>query len=553
MTGTTKTIHHPVQSALDATLEIVETVTSLLDAYERGDDVTPPWPQCRAYLGEARGALVILQMDGARLLTDECVALIDALEQEAAVSRDHALDALLQALLVLPRYLERARDGHAEIPEALLPTINGLRGLRRALPIPEYDFADLAELDPEMNTLAGDLDAPDTPDLKEVARMRQMLQVGLLGLFRAPATTLPYKQVRRALARLADGCGDCVTGRWLLLGAAVAENAVNQEIPANGPARLLLSRLDFYIRGTLLTRPAATEQPPPPMVRQALLYYAARHGDGHGLLEAVAQQLDLSAHLTSRERIQAERDSIAAPDSEVMEAVSSALGEELEQVKSFMETVSRMDNVAANERDELHDYLAQLGNTLTLVGLSGEAATIKREYTRLQSVPENISGERLREMLSDCVDTLSACEYAVARLGQGPAATNQANESPGLQDATRQALHEALGGLGRVRHSLEYFNGDRDHGDDLASAQAPITEVRGTLDILGHERAAQVLASVAEAIARLDDSARGDSDHLNAIADAITGIEWYMEGLVEGIGEGDAALNVAEEALSQVN
>ncbi|MFO7857621.1 MAG: hypothetical protein R6V11_01720, partial [Ectothiorhodospiraceae bacterium] len=127
------------------------------------------------------------------------------------------------------------------------------------------------------------------------------------------------------------------------------------------------------------------------------------------------------------------------------------------------------------------------------------------------------------------------------------------NESPGLQDATRQALHEALGGLGRVRHSLEYFNGDRDHGDDLASAQAPITEVRGTLDILGHERAAQVLAGVAEAIARLDDSARGDSDHLNAIADAITGIEWYMEGLVEGIGEGDAALNVAEEALSQVN
>lgn len=551
MSGTTKTIHHPVQSALDATLESIGTVTSLLDAYERGDDITPPWERCRTDLGEARGVLVILQMDGARLLTDECIALIDALEHQSALSRDHALDALLQALLVLPRYLERARDGHPEIPEALLPTINGLRGLRRTLPIPEYDFADLAQLDAQMNTLTGELGAPETPDLKEVARMRQMLQVGLLGLFRAPAATVHYKQVRRALARLADSTGDCVAGRWLLLGAAVAENAVNQDIPANGPARLLLSRLDFYIRGALLTRPPATDQPPPPMVRQALLYYAARNGAGHGQLERVTNQLDLHARLTSRERIQEERDSIAAPDSEVMEAVSSALGEELEQVKSFMETVSRMDNVTATERDELRDYLSQLGNTLTLVGLSGEAAIIKRDHTRLRSMPENISGGRIREMLGDCIDTLSACEYAVARLGQDPVATTAGTDNPGLQEATRQALHEALGGLGRVRHGLEYFNGDRNQGDDLATTQTPITEVRGTLAIMGHERAAGLLTRVANAIASLDDSESANSDHLNAIADAVTGIEWYMEGLVQGVEDGDAALDVAEEALAQ--
>ena len=541
-------IARPAHSALDATLEALDSVTRMVDAYERGEDDVAPWGRCRGPLEEARGALVMLQMDGARLLVDECMELMEALEDDDALSQRHAMDALLYALLLLPRYIHRYRDHWLETPETLLPTINALRGLRRAVLIPDYDFADLASVDKELAALAGELSPTESPDIHTLRRLRHMLQMGLLGLFRNPEAPLHFKQVHRALSRLAGACGDTVTGRWLLLAATLAGTAERDRIPASASMRLLISRLDFLVRELLLGETMKTETPPPAMVRQALLYYAARGSDGAPLLSHLTLQLSLDERVTPRDRIRAERDAVSAPDAQVLDAVSRALSEEMSQVQTFIETLSRLNSVTRTERDELAEHLNRLGHTLTLLGLSGQAAAIKREHTRLQSLGDDVSGERLRELLSHCVETLSESEDAVTHLAR-PDEADTPERPARLQEASRQAIQEALSNLGRVRRSMEYFNGDRDEGDDLASALPALDEVRGSLNMLGLERATTLLTRCRDAVAKLDETDAGNGERLNAVADALAAIEWYMESLLEGIEDGEETLDIAEASL----
>ena len=541
-------IARPAHSALDATLEALDSVTRMVDAYERGEDDVPPWGRCRGPLEEARGALLMLQMDGARLLVDECMELMEALEDDDALSQRHAMDALLYALLLLPRYIDRHRGHWLETPETLLPTINALRGLRRAVLIPDYDFADLADVDKELTALANELGPAESPDIHTLRRLRHMLQMGLLGLFRNPEAPLHFKQAHRALSRLAGACGDTVIGRWLLLAATLAGAAERDRVPASASMRLLISRLDFLIRELLLGETMATETPPPPMVRQALLYYTARGSDGAPLLTRLAQELALGERVTPRDRIRAERDAVSAPDAQVLDAVSRALSEEMAQVQTFIETLSRLNSVTRTERDELGEQLNRLGHTLTLLGLSGQAAAIKREHTRLQSLGDDVSGERLRELLSHCVETLSESEDAVTHLAR-PEEAGTPERPARLQEASRQAIQEALSNLARVRRSMEYFNGDRDEGDDLASALPALDEVRGSLNMLGLERATALLARCRDAVARLDETDAGNGERLNAVADALAAIEWYMESLLEGIEDGEETLDIAEASL----
>ncbi|SEP17377.1 hypothetical protein [Aquisalimonas asiatica] len=544
----------PMHSALDATLETIDSVITLVDAYERGHEQTPPWGRCQPPLEEVRGALIMVQLDGARLLVDECIALMEALETDTTIASQHAIDALLYALLLLPRHISRARTTGREVPDTLLPTINGLRGLRRAVLIPEYDFTDLGRTSLQLAPLAESLGEAGTPDPDTTRRLRHMLQAGLLGLFQSPEASVHYKQVHRALSRLATACGDTPAGRWLTLAALLAENAERNGVRANGSVRLMISRLDLYIRETLLATPPQTGQAPPPMVRQALLYYTAQNSfdsdrSNHALLRAIAEDLNLDSAITPRTEIQREGDAIAAPDVDVMQAVTRALGEEMDQIQAFIETLSRLSSVTHTEREELAAHLHRLGHTLTLLGLSEAAAAVKREHTRLQSLGDDVDAGRLRDTLSHCAETLSASESAAARLATpGEPVDDERNDR--LADASHQALAEALNNLARVRASLEFFNGDVEEGDELASARQPLDEVRGGLTILGLSRAAALVGRCNTAIAALDESDVGNSERLNAVADALAALEWYLETMLEGLGAADDMLDIADASVA---
>ncbi len=547
-----RAIAGPTMTALDAALESVEQVSELVESAGAEDTAYPPWEECRRQLDQVRGALVMLEIPGARLLVEECIAVIEALEAGEVLSREAAVDGLFYALLFLPRTIRRTRDTGDEVAEALLPTINGLRGLRRTVPIPEYDFCDLTELEPALDTLEADGEPAELPAAESLRQLRHMLQAGLLGLFKTPGATVHHRQVHRALDRLQRVSGDTVAGRWLRLAAWVTEPT--QRIPgeADSSLRLLLSRLDLYIRGILMEPEPDLDRPPPPMVRQALLFYAQRHRQQQPELERVAEGLGLAARITPRERIEAEREAVSAPDGEVLGAVTRALREDMADIQSLIERIEQRNAVSDEEQERIGEQFNRLGHTLTLLGVSDQAAAIKREHTRLQSLAEDADEERRRERINQCADVLSECDAAISRLAT--TGSTVASERPArLQEASEQAIREGLVNLQHVRATLEYYNGDLDDGEPIAAALTPMDELRGTLAMLSLTRAAELVGRARALVSALDENPPPEPDEpderLDVLADAIAAIEWHLEGLLEGVDSGEGPLEMAEASL----
>ena len=150
-------------------------------------------------LQQLRGTLALIELKGAAELLDEMVALATDIPTHDGDERNEPLSALCDALFLLERYLDQARQSGRERPELLLPTINQLRAHRPGVPaLPQSHFYPLPVAGLPANLRSG---SKGSIEPKAFNRLRQMYQMGLLSLIRddAPAAATPLMQ--RALQR----------------------------------------------------------------------------------------------------------------------------------------------------------------------------------------------------------------------------------------------------------------------------------------------------------------------------------------------------------------
>ena len=545
---TVRHISNPIRLVQEEIQQALEEAAGYLDAYEDNEDAAPPWGNCRDLLEQVRGALIMIDLQGAIRLCDEAIALTDALENNTALSREHGLDLLMHGMLLIPRYVYQARQHQRELPETLLPMINALRGLRRVVFLPDYQFF---EIDPGRFELPDPLtDKGPSSELEQSSRrLRHMYQLGLLGLFRNPLSTVHAKEIQRALRRLSTLCGNSAHGRWFGVAAEVVDEVVQESRMVSPSMRLTLGRLDFQIRQLVRQGSRVATEQPPEFLRRALLYYvAACESDGTPLAD-LRDQLDLTAAITPDHVVDAERQSMAAPDGTVMEAVGKAMGEELDKLKGNIENFSRLSSITETERADLVARMHDLAHTLTLIGLSEAAANMKRQVTRLQSLPGTAEPRRIQELMAELADALSWIEENVQGLGAIRPRTAPERRVPRLLAAEHQVIEECNRNLGHVRGVLEYFNGDLDNGSELSTAGTPLDEARGSLIILGHTRAAAILERARREIDRLPPDQEQAEDRLILIADALAAVQWYLEGMLEDGEASDDVLKLAEESM----
>ncbi|MCC5809554.1 MAG: hypothetical protein JJU06_04195 [Ectothiorhodospiraceae bacterium] len=545
---TIRPIQNPVRLAEDEINKALEQAAAAIDAYEQDHDDVPPWEACRTHLEEVRGAVMMLDIQGAVVLCNECLGLIDALESGTSLSREQGLDLLMYGLLLLPRYLSRVAEQRRELPDTLLPTLNALRGLRRSFPLPEFHFAAFNRVDPSLPQLS----APDSTVAENMdetgRRLRLMLQIGLLGLFRSPDSQVHAKQVHRALVRMGEAFGNTACGRWMRLAAKAFHPLVEQRMTADISMRLLLSRIDLHARACMLQGREGLDTRPPELVSRGLLYYTMRGSEHDETLAELREQLGLSVGVAPPALVEHEREAMAAPDQSVMEAVTKAVRDDLDRLKDMIESLSRLSSITSSERKELAAQLSDMAGTLTVLGLSELAALLKREQTKLHSLSENAGGERLAEILTHAAETLTEVEEQIYTLSRPGGRGSRPGKPRRLMEAEQQALTESLKNLQRIHRALEYLNGDLDEGEDLGLMAQPVAEIAGTLRILGRDEAAALMIRCDSQLKQFAAHPR-ELDKIDALADALAAIEWFLEGLLEGLDQGEEALDLAREAL----
>ena len=514
-----------------------------------GDGVTV----AASALHEVLGGLRMLELYGAALVAEEMERLVSELAENRVQRVEEALTSLLRAILQLPDYLERLQRGYRDVPIVLLPLLNDLRSCRgekllseSVLLIPSADPEPPSHLPkPSMRLSFVDLERTLSP-------VRRDWQFALLQWFRG-------QHNEQALAKLAGIC-DTVLGAlsersarqlWWVAGSvshALREHALDASISA----KLLYGRLDRELKRLIDEGETLYAQSPPRELLRGLLYYAAQAGDGEGIGEVQAA-FRLGDLAPSAEEVDEARGALSGRNSSLLNSVVQALEEELLRVKDALDLYLRGNqNDGSSLQPEL-DVLDRVADTLGMVGMGIERSAVQSQRTALATIAAGEpSGEQaLLDIASALLKVEASLQEHRERLGVQPDSTQEGSGE--RRRLTQAVLREAAVNLQQAKELFVAHLASLQGNTHNQSAIMLLRDVAGALRLLEFEAAADRTLALAGFLLSCDKTrAALSAEEIDGFADALTGLEFYLELVADHDGRGEDRLQAVTDALMRL-
>ncbi|MFS2123171.1 ferrous iron transporter B [Pseudomonas sp. Pseusp97] len=503
-------------------------------------------------LSQIRGTLNLIELAGAELLAQEALDLATDIPTGVSEDRDGQLAALGNALYVLRRYLENLEAHRQEIPELLLPAINDVRQAAGQPALPESFFFS-ARLDLPRPLRA--VTAPQVDDpAREVRRLRQMYQVGLVGLIREQNLYPSLRLMGRALGKLDVLLGSAARTRLCWVGAGALEALVDAQMLPRKTRKQVFARLDRELK-QLIANP---QYEAPRQLLKELLYLTTL-ADTSGVRATELRQVFGLAPLPFTDHLlEDESQRLSGPGQSVMRSLSVAIREELTAVKDQLDLIERGVS-QADALGILHTQLGKLAKTLGMVGLNSAATSLQHQHGVVAGwVAKGAVDEPAA--LNALADALLYVESMAGNLERGermsarpaPVGDDDSFAVHQLAEARIVVIDEAQAGLALAKRAITAYlesNGDKLH---LANVPVSLQAVRGGLWFLGQERAALLVGACADYIQgqMIETTQMPSEQMLETLADALTGLEYYLEGgaMMRPEGQPDV-LDVASESV----
>jgi len=504
-------------------------------------------------LQQIKGILLLVELAGAELLAEEARALAVDIPVGATEDRNNQLTAINNALHVLRSYLEQMEAHRVEMPELLLPAINKLRIAGQHNPLPEsYFFA--ARVDARR---------PDKPQIAtdkansalQARRLRHMYQVGLLAFIRNESPQASLRLMMRAMLRLDQLYNGQPSSHLYWVAAAALESQADGQLSAKKSRKQLFARVDREIK---LQCDNSSYVAPRGVIKD-LLYLVAL-ADTHGALaEQVRNLTNLPTLPFTDKMLDDEYQRLSGPGQNVLRSLATAISEELTSAKDILDLIER--GTAENEvLIKLHSILVKLEKTLAMVGLLGASHALKKHINVVEDWVDIMTIESAA--LLALADTLLFIEGKVAGLERGerqaestinePADENDSFAKHQLLEARIVVNDEAKNGLSLAKRAITAYlesDGDKMH---LLNVPTSLNLVRGGLWFLDQHRAAEQVAACAQYIQAqmLEAQSMPSEQMLDTLADALTSLEYYLEGgVLLHAKENRSVLDLADESL----
>lgn len=541
--------------------EIAETLKQArqaLESYVENPQDPTRMGFCLAYIHQVRGTLQMVEFYGAALLAEEMEYLTQALIDGKAASQSEALEVLMQAILQLPAYLERIQSARRDLPLVVLPLLNDLRTARGEKLLSETSLfsPDLSRESPVLPVDAlARLRTAELPAL--LRKLRQMLQVALVGVIRNQDLPTNLGYLARVFARLESLCKDAPLGRLWVIASAMIEGLANGSIANGTSVRNLLRQVDREFKRLVDQGADAMNQPAPDELIKNLLFYVAKASDQSPRVRAVKDEYRLDDALPGAALVDEERARLAGPDRDAMRSVVGALCEELVRVKDSLDLFVRSDRSGVNELGSLLAPLKQIADTLAVLGFGQPRKVI---LDQIDVVSALAHGQR-QPNDATLMDVAGALLYVEATLAgmvgpsEEPGSEENVLPTTDVEQIHQVVIKEARNGLELAKDAIIEFIASQWNHEHLARVPELLTQVRGGLAMISQERAAKLLENCNRYIQEqlLVRQAVPDWHSLDTLADAITSVEYYLERLSEDHNtQGDMILDVAEESLDSL-
>ncbi|MFD1215748.1 Hpt domain-containing protein [Microbulbifer celer] len=533
-----------INETLTQARQQLETFASDSSVPETAEDAGGLLKNCLNLIHQVHGSLHMAELTGAAMLAEEMEQLVHALASGDVENSDETREFLMRALLELPLYLEKIAFQRRDNPVLLLPLLNDLRAVRRERLITEGALfgPDLTALELSSGNRQPLLSNP--AKLQElVGKLRKMYHVAAASLIREVNSreSIAYlTKVSEKMALLYSGSPR--RQLWeILLG--LLEGISDHRITVMPALRQLLRRIDVEFRLLAGQGARVLDLAPDRDLIRNLLFYVYLCGPNGARTQALYRQYGLDKAVPGTPRPDTEDALAMGP--EAMGTALVALREELATVREALDP-----SIANSERPPLSDtsmVSKRVADTLGVLGLDrlrGRARNVY-EYLRDASRSDN-PDDLLMQAASELVELDAGLSAAAERDRKVDDA------SPLMGEATDRVLKEARIGLETVKEAVvEYIASHWDTGH-LSAVPKRLQEVCGGLEMVGYQRAGEIVGACKTYIEQrlINAGEQPDWKLLDTLADAVTSVEYYLERRADGIEDADMLLALAEDSVA---
>ena len=511
---------------------------------------------CAAALHNVHGVLEMLEYYGACLLLEEMEGLCRMIQRaEIGDANEEMCELLLKSILQLGEYLNYLRAGHRDTPTIFMPLLNDLRCLRGE-PLLSENALFAPDLDVELPIPKKTHDLDDD-QLREIARrLRAYYQKGLLDWYQGTVDETGLALMQAVVARCEKLCSGTPSVRLWWIAAGVIEALRDNGLEASVSIRRLLGLLDQQLKNVSREASAALSNGAPADLVKNLLYYLARSSSTTPRVSAIRAAYRLDELFVGEDAGERAERILNGPDLESLKVVTAGIKEDLASVKTALDTQVRKEGADVSDLAAVADQLRRVADTLGLLNLGRSRKLVASHVEQLRSFAESpgaLSDSALMGIARDllrvdatldgiAVHGLSSGEQHVSESVAPESGDPELNSIEYLRLVTA-VVGEATTELAAIKHIIgEYLREPRDSGllDEIARH---VSVVEGSLRMLSLERAADLLRDWGHCASSLL-SGTGftpRSETLDALADALVGLEYYLESVV-GLQPNDHAL-----------
>ncbi len=519
---------------------------------------------CIQAIKQVLGIFRVLELKGAALLAEETyLTAVTVIPGEDSTAPFKKLEQIGAAFFVMSAYIEYLQRAQKKLPVLLIPQINELRKLRGEAVLPESHFFQVKFRESPVIPPVEPIIVSEQEFKPLLARLRQMYQMGLIGLLRSKQSVAALGLMRRALIRLQrlGGSDKPLTLLWWLGNLAIVA-IVKQNMELLESRKMLFSRLDRVIRQVQQNGQIAYQASPPKGLVKELLYLLMLSGIQSDTFLKLRQLYAIADLGYNDDELGLERQALQGPNASTVASLVKVLTDEITQIKKVLEIASQ-GAYRVDDMGSLIDTLTKIAETLNIVGLKGPAMILKNEIKRVQTWADR-GGEMSAADLDETAKTLLFIESATQSLKDSKLsrdklamATEVAQREIVAQSefaqAVRIVLEESESALSLVKRALNAFTeSDYDSGN-IRNLAKTLDGVRGGMIMLGHRRAAAAIASsmlFVDQVLLDPHLPPAVKELLETFADAIISIEYYIDTIRHNSKPDDSVLKLAEDSLA---
>ena len=524
-----------VREDLDACLD---TIRDKLESFAADTTQREPLSAVQRELERLNLTFRTMAQEGARILTDEMLAVGGHMLHNGSADYGESLNALTDAVVVLPSYLDRLQAGHEDLPILLLPTLNELRATHDEKLLSEGTlFA------PELDVIIPELSGSEADHIAEsdfpafARRVRSLYQGALLGWLREQSKNDLLDPMQQVCRTLYIRLGRNALRRLWWIAERVMQGLRDGAIDNDLPLRRLFARLDLTLKAMIEGGESGPVDDTLTALSRALLFYAAQARPGSRATDALRDRFRLEELIPDRDALMRARGAVTGRDAALFASIGEAVREELAQVKDTLDLELRTGRVDAEQRGRSKSSLRQLADTLDMLNLPVPARAVEDLLPALEAtdgVTNMDLDSPLLKLAQKLLEVESILNTHIQLLGE------PVDEQPGTGGVSlspherREIMSRLLDECVTTLHEAQDAIRKRLDGDQAADFSAAFELIAGALGVAAQTDVARLAGKLDRALnaalAEIPPEGADGIAGLLPLADAVAALELYLTG-----------------------